>query len=98
MNICRYRLRSVWHKPYPHLPLLHPLADLTVSYDKLRAASARIVAIANPPSPRFLAAAQVEATHLPFPTLIDAGMKVAVAYGVTYSLPAQNAHKVVARR
>jgi peroxiredoxin len=65
------------------------MADLTVSYDNLRAASARIVAIAPPPSPRFLAAAQVEATHLPFPTLIDAGMKVAVAYGVTYSLPAQ---------
>jgi peroxiredoxin len=65
------------------------MADLTVSYDSLRAASARIVAIAPPPSPRFLAAAQVEATHLPFPTLIDTGMKVAVAYGVTYSLPAQ---------
>jgi peroxiredoxin len=27
--------------------------------------------------------------HLPFPTLIDEGMKVAVAYGVAYSLPAQ---------
>ena len=65
------------------------MADLTVSYDNLRAAGARIVAIAPPPSARFLAAAQVEATHLPFPTLIDAGMKVAVAYGVTYSLPAQ---------
>jgi peroxiredoxin len=65
------------------------MADLTVSYDNLRAAGARVVAIAPPPSPRFLAAAQVEATLLPFPTLIDAGMKVAVAYGVAYSLPAQ---------
>ena len=65
------------------------LADLTVSYDNIRAAGARIVTIAPPPSPRFLAASQVEATHLPFSTLIDAGMKVAVAYGVAYSLPAQ---------
>jgi peroxiredoxin len=65
------------------------LADLTVSYDNIRAAGARIVTIAPPPSPRFLAASQVEATHLPFPTLIDEGMKVAVAYGVAYSLPAQ---------
>jgi peroxiredoxin len=64
------------------------LADLTVSYDNIRAAGARIVAIAPPPSPRFLAAAEVEATHLPFLTLIDEGMKVAVAYGVAYSLPA----------
>jgi peroxiredoxin len=61
------------------------VADLTVSYDNIRAAGARLVAIAPPPSPRFLGAAQVEAAHLPFPTLIDEGMKVAVAY----SLPAQ---------
>ena len=65
------------------------LADLTVSYDNIRAAGARIVTIAPPPSPRFLAGSQVEATHLPFPALIDEGMKVAVAYGVAYSLPAQ---------
>ena len=65
------------------------LADLSVSYDNIRAAGARIVAIAPPPSPRFLAAAQVQATHLPFLTLIDEGMKVAVAYGVAYSLPAR---------
>jgi len=65
------------------------LADLTASHDNFRAAGARVVVIAPPPSPRFLAAAQVEATHLPFPTLIDEGMKVAVAYGVAYSLPAQ---------
>ena len=65
------------------------LADLTVSHDNIRAGGARVVAIAPPPSPRFLAASQMEATRLPFPTLIDAGMKVAVAYGVTYSLPAQ---------
>ena len=65
------------------------LADLTVSHDNIRAAGARVVAIAPPPSPRFLNAAQVEAKHLPFPTLVDEGMKVAVAYGVVYSLPAQ---------
>jgi peroxiredoxin len=65
------------------------LADLTVSHDNFRAAGARVVAIAPPPSPRFLTAAQLEATHLPFPTLIDEGMKVAVAYGVAYSLPKQ---------
>jgi peroxiredoxin len=63
------------------------LADLTVSHDNIRAAGARVVAIAPPPSTRFLAAAQVEAAHLPFLTLIDEGMKVAVAYGVAYSLP-----------
>jgi len=65
------------------------LADLSVSHDNIRAAGARVVAIAPPPSPRFLAAAQVEARHLPFLTLIDEGMKVAVAYGVAYTLPAQ---------
>jgi len=65
------------------------LADLSVSHDNIRAAGARVVAIAPPPSPRFLAAARVEARHLPFLTLIDEGMKVAVAYGVAYSLPAQ---------
>ena len=65
------------------------LADLTVSHDNIRAAGARVVAIAPPPSPGLLAAAQVEATHLPFLTLIDEGMRVAVAYGVAYSLPAQ---------
>ena len=65
------------------------LGDLIMSHDNLRAAGAQVVAIAPPPSPRFLRAAQMEATRLPFPTLIDAGMKVAVAYGVAYSLPAQ---------
>jgi len=65
------------------------LIDLTLSHNNIRGAGARVVAIAPPPSPRFLAAAQVEATHLPFPTLIDEGMKVAIAYGVAYSLPAQ---------
>ena len=65
------------------------LADLTVSHDNIRTAGARVVAIAPPSSPRFLAAAQAEAAHLPFPTLIDASMKVAVGYGVAYSLPAQ---------
>ena len=65
------------------------LTDLTVSHDDIRAAGARVVAIAPPPSPKFLAAAQAVATRLPFPTLIDEGMKVAVAYGVAYTLPAQ---------
>jgi peroxiredoxin len=65
------------------------LADLTVSHENIRAAGARVAAIAPPPSPRFLAAAQVEAAQLPFLTLIDKGMKVAVTYGVAYSLPAQ---------
>jgi peroxiredoxin len=48
-----------------------------------------VVAIAPPPSPGFLAVAQGDAARLPFTTLIDNGMKVAVAYGVAYSLPAQ---------
>jgi peroxiredoxin len=65
------------------------MTDLTVSHDDIRAAGARVVAIAPPPSPKFLAAARAEATRLPFPTLIDEGMKVAVAYGVAYTLPAQ---------
>jgi peroxiredoxin len=65
------------------------LTDLTVSHDEIRAAGVRVVAIAPPPSPKFLAAAQTEAARLPFPTLIDQGMKVAVAYGVAYTLPAQ---------
>ena len=65
------------------------LADLTVSHENIRAAGARVAAIAPPPSPRFLAATQVEAAQLPFLTLIDKGMKVAVAYGVAYSLPVQ---------
>lgn len=65
------------------------LTDLTASHDDIRAAGARVVAVAPPPSPKFLAAARVEATLLPFPTLIDEGMKVAVAYGVAYTLPAQ---------
>ena len=67
----------------------HSLADLTASHENIRAAGARVAVIAPPPSPRFLAAAHVEATQLPFLTLIDAGMRVAVAYGVAYSLPAQ---------
>jgi peroxiredoxin len=65
------------------------LADLTVSHDHIRAAGAQVVAIAPPPSPRFLAAARADAAYLPFPTLIDERMKVAVAYGVAYSLPTQ---------
>ena len=65
------------------------LNNLAAAYDDIRAASGRVVAIAPPPSPEFLAGAQVNAARLPFTTLIDHGMKVAVAYGVAYSLPAQ---------
>jgi peroxiredoxin len=65
------------------------LTNLTVSHADIRAAGARVVAIAPPSSPEFVAAAQREAKRLPFPTLIDEGMKVAVAYGVAYTLPVQ---------
>ena len=65
------------------------LTDLAAAHDDIRAAGGRGVAIAPPPSPRFLAVAQRDAAHLPFTALIDNGMKVAVAYGVAYSLPAQ---------
>lgn len=44
-----------------------------------------MVAIAPPASQEFVA----DAARLPFTTLIDDGMKVAVAYGVAYSLPAE---------
>jgi peroxiredoxin len=65
------------------------LTDLAAAHDDVRAAGGRVVAIAPPPSPKFLAGAQVDAARLPFTTLIDDGMKVAVAYGLAYSLPAQ---------
>jgi peroxiredoxin len=65
------------------------LTDLAAAHDEIRAAGGRVVAIAPPPSPGFLAVAQRDAAHLPFTALIDNGMKVAVAYGVAYSLPAQ---------
>jgi peroxiredoxin len=65
------------------------LTDLAAAYDDIRAAGGRVVAIAPPPSPEFVAGAQADAARLPFTTLIDVGMKVAVAYGVAYSLPAQ---------
>jgi peroxiredoxin len=65
------------------------LTDLAAAHDDIRAAGGRVVAIAPPPSPEFVAVAQADAARLPFTTLIDDGMKVAVAYGVAYSLPAQ---------
>jgi peroxiredoxin len=65
------------------------LTDLAAAHDDIRAAGGRVVAIAPPPSPEFLAGARVNAARLPFTTLIDNGMKVAVAYGVAYSLPAR---------
>jgi peroxiredoxin len=65
------------------------LTDLAAAHDDVRAAGGRVVAIAPPPSPKFVAVAQADAARLPFTTLIDDGMKVAVAYGVAYSLPAQ---------
>jgi peroxiredoxin len=65
------------------------LNDLAAAHDDIRAAGGRVVAIAPPPSPEFVAGAQADAARLPFTTLIDDWMKVAVAYGVAYSLPAQ---------
>src|SRR3984957_9881371 len=65
------------------------LTDLAAAHDDIRAAGGRVVAIAPPPSPKFVAGAQADAARLPFTTLIDEGMKVAVAYGVAYSLPVQ---------
>jgi peroxiredoxin len=65
------------------------LTDLAAAHDDIHAAGGRVVAIAPPPSPEFLASAQAHAARLPFTTLIDDKMKVAVAYGVAYSLPAQ---------
>jgi peroxiredoxin len=63
------------------------LTDLAAAHDDIRAAGARVVAIAPPPSPEFVAGAH--AARLPFTTLIDDEMRVTVAYGVAYSLPAQ---------
>jgi peroxiredoxin len=65
------------------------LTDLAAAHHDMRAAGGRVVAIAPPPSLKFLSGAQADAARLPFTTLIDDGMKVAVAYGVTYCLPAQ---------
>jgi peroxiredoxin len=65
------------------------LTDLAAAHDDIRAAGGRVVAVAPPPSPKFIADAQVDAARRPFTTLIDDGMKVAVAYGVVYCLPAQ---------
>jgi peroxiredoxin len=61
------------------------LTDLAAAHDDIRAAGGRVVAIAPPPSPEFVA----DAARLPFTTLIDDEMRVAVAYGVAYCLPAQ---------
>ena len=65
------------------------LTELAAANEEIRAAGGRVVAIAPPPSPEFVAGAQADAARLPFTTLIDEGMKVAVAYGVAYSLPVQ---------
>jgi peroxiredoxin len=67
------------------------LTDLAAAHDDIRAAGGRVVAIAPPPSPEFVAGAGAgaDAARLPFTTLIDEEMRVAVAYGVAYSLPAQ---------
>jgi peroxiredoxin len=65
------------------------LTDLAAAHDDIRAAGGRVVAMAPPPSPELLSGAQADAARLPFTTLIDDGMKVAVAYGVAYSLPVQ---------
>ena len=65
------------------------LAELAAAHEQICAAGGRVVAIAPPPSAEFVAASQADAAHLPFTTLIDEGMNVAVAYGVAYSLPTQ---------
>ncbi|MDB5584251.1 MAG: alkyl hydroperoxide reductase/Thiol specific antioxidant/Mal allergen [Bradyrhizobium sp.] len=65
------------------------LNDLAAAYDDIRAAGGQVVAIAPPPSPGLAERARADAARLPFATLIDHGMKVAVAYGVAYSLPVE---------
>jgi peroxiredoxin len=65
------------------------LTDLAAAHDDICAAGGLVVAIAPPPSPEFVAGARADAARLPFTTLIDDGMKVAVVYGVAYSLPTQ---------
>jgi len=62
--------------------------SLTDLHD-IRAAGGRVVAIAPPPSQEFVAGAQADAARLPFTTLIDDGIKVAAAFGVANSLPAE---------
>ena len=66
---------------------LEGLTDLAAAHDDIRAAGGYVVAIAPPPSPECIAVEQAGAARLPFTTLIDEGMKVAVAYGVAYTLP-----------
>jgi peroxiredoxin len=65
------------------------LTDLAAAHEDIRAAGGRVVAIAPPPSQDLMAGAQADAARLPFTTLIDDGMKVAIAYGVAYSLPVE---------
>jgi peroxiredoxin len=65
------------------------LTDLAAAHDDICAAGGHVVAIAPPPSPECIAVEQADAARLPFTTLIDGGMKVAVAYGVAYTLPVQ---------
>jgi peroxiredoxin len=65
------------------------LFDLAAAHHDIRAAGARVAVIAPPPSPKFLAGARASAARLPFTTLIDDELRVAIAYGVTYCLPAR---------
>jgi len=65
------------------------LSDLAAAHEAIRAAGGRVVALAPPPSPQFLEGVQADSARLPFTTLIDEGMKVALAYGVAYCLPVQ---------
>jgi len=76
--------RGSWCK-YGH----DSLTDLAAAHDDIRAAGGHVVAIAPPPSPECVAVEQADAARLPFTTLIDEGMKVAIAYGVAYTLPVQ---------
>ncbi len=63
------------------------LTELARAHEDIRREGGQVVAIAPPPSPEFMARARADAERLPFATLIDDGMKVAVAYGLAYSLP-----------
>jgi peroxiredoxin len=76
--------RGSWCK-YGH----DSLTDLAAAHEDIRAAGGHVVAIAPPPSPQCIAVEQADAVRLPFTTLVDEGMKVAVAYGVAYTLPVQ---------
>jgi peroxiredoxin len=65
------------------------LTELAAAHEHILAAGGQVVAITPPPSAVLEASARARAAQLPFTTLIDEGMRVAIAYGLTYSLPVQ---------